>query len=190
MIIDQTSASATAFLRRLEVALEPLPATERNDIVAELRSHLADRGEQGDDRLRATLASLGEPEDYARPYLQDRQLADALQRVTPGLALMSILGRAGRSFLAFGIGLGVVILYCMALSFTALAILKPLAPANTGLWTGRVFGFGFMSPPPPTPEILGLWMVPICGLGAVLCYIVGTALVRTGGRLILKKRPR
>jgi hypothetical protein len=188
MTVDP-NVQTTAFLRRLERALAPLDAAERAEILAELSSHLADRAEQGPDRLSAALAIMGEPSEYARRYLEDHQLADALQRVAPGLALISILGRAGRSALAFAVGLGVVTLYCLGLSFLAMAILKPLAPANIGLWAGAEFHFGFLARPPATPEALGLWMIPLCGLGAVLCYVAGTALVRRGGRMLLKRRP-
>ena len=189
MTYDPDTATR-AFLRQLDAALAPLPSPERTDVLAELESHLAERAEQGDVQLRAALESLGDPHEYARPYLEDGQLAAALQRAAPASALISILGRAGRSVTAFCVGLGVVTLYSMGLSFAALTVLKPLAPSNVGLWMGHSFQFGFESQPPASPEVLGVWMVPLCALLAVVFYIAGTALVRRGGRLILRRRTK
>jgi uncharacterized membrane protein len=181
--------AARLYLERLERALRPLPPTERDAVGAEIRSHIAERSAAPDAPIAAILAALGEPEDLARAYLEDHEMAAALHRASPGRLLASILGRATRSLTALAVGLTAVILYALGLSFALVAIMKPIAPANVGLWRGPgSFSMGFLaSPGPSTSELLGLWIVPLGLIAAVICYLAATALIKRGGRILLRR---
>ena len=105
--------------------------------------------------------------------------------------MMAILDRATRSFAAFFIGLGAVTFYVSALSFIVVAIAKPITPQSVGMWWGeKAFSIGYLSPVPEnTSELLGYWIIPVALVAAVLCYIAGTALMKWGGRILLRKAP-
>lgn len=182
-------AVTTQYLNRLERALHLVPQNERSAIITEISGHIAERSLKPNVSIPEILKDLGEPHDLARAYVEQYMLTDALQRSTPGPLLLAILDRATRSSIAFSIGLGGVISYTFALSFTAIAILKPILPQNVGLWWGeRASNFGFFSSPPEhTSELLGLWITPISLVAAVLCYSAGTALIKWGGRVLLRK---
>jgi uncharacterized membrane protein len=186
---EPAPAPVGRYLQRLGWALHPLSGDERAAIVAEIQSHIAERSLAPNASIAAILATLGEPDDLARAFVEDRELSGALNRAAPGRLLATILGRATRSATAFGIGLVAVILYAFGLSFAIVAVLKPIAPRNVGLWRGPgTFNMGFLtSPPASTTELLGLWIVPIGLIAAVLCYLAATALIRRGGRLLLRR---
>jgi hypothetical protein len=62
--------------------------------------------------------------------------------------------------------------YVIGISFLLLAVLKPIVPANVGLFVvdGIPRSFGALFPPPAGAEVVGgYWVIPIClvlGLGA------------------------
>ncbi|HEY5107427.1 MAG TPA: DUF1700 domain-containing protein [Caulobacteraceae bacterium] len=180
------------YLRRLEWALRPLPGPDRGAIVAEISSHLAERFAGPGATTAAIVATLGEPDDLARAYVEDSELSGALHRAAPGHLLATILSRATRSITAFVVGLGAVILYVLGLSFVAVAVLKPIAPRNVGLWLGpHTFDFGILgSPPGVTREALGLWILPLSAACAVLCYLAAGVLMKRGARALLRRPSR
>jgi len=190
MISPQAADGAAGrYLDRLQRALRPLPAAERDAVAAEIHSHIAERSAVPEASVAVILSALGEPEALARAYLQDHEMAAALHRASPGRLLASVLGRATRSVTALAVGLTAVILYALGLSFALVAIMKPIAPANVGLWRGPGrFSMGFLaSPGPSTSELLGLWIVPLGVIAAVICYLAATALIKRGGRILLSR---
>jgi uncharacterized membrane protein len=68
-----------AYERQLRWALDALPEADRDSIVAELRSHVLDRLDAGDN-LDAILAALGPPNDYARAFCESYEVAGRFHR--------------------------------------------------------------------------------------------------------------
>jgi len=176
------------YLDRLARALRVLPLEDRAAILAEIESHIADRisgGRSVDD----ALASLGDPAELAQAYLDQYKLEDALSRASNASLMAAILERATRNLLALVTGLGALMLYLLAVSFAAVAVLKPVMPQNVGFfWGNAAVVFGILDKAPAgTPELLGYGIIPISVVACVLCYLAGTALMRFGGRLLLRK---
>jgi uncharacterized membrane protein len=176
------------YLDCLTRALRILPPEDRTAIIAEIESHIADRIAEGSS-VADTLSSLGDPVELARAYLEQYKLEDALARSSNLSLMAAILERATRNILALATGLVALMLYLFAVSFAAVAVLKPVLPQNVGFWWGKTaFLFGIMDKAPAdTPELLGYGIIPIAVAACVLCYLAGTALMRFGGRLLLRK---
>src|SRR5713101_449485 len=131
-------AAVEEYLGRLGKAFDHVPPAERDDIVAEVRSHIMERIEEqqraGDDVVDDVLRAVGDPAELARQHRTETMLRQAERSRSPWLLLRSTLrwattGSAGlvAVFVALlGYGCGVV---CW-LS----ALLKPLFPARIGLW--------------------------------------------------------
>ena len=85
-------------------------------------------------------------------------------------------------FLVFMIA---IIGYALGGGFVALAILKPIFPANTGFFVGPgQFSFSFLpdsilaSFHPPLHEVLGWWLVPVCLVLGSLSLALTTKLLQ------------
>jgi hypothetical protein len=158
--------AAEAFLRRLSAGLAPLPAGEREDVLAEVRDHLAARHAQG----RLDLAGeFGEPEAYAARFLSAHALSGALAH-GGALALgRALLTGAGRTLLTLLVVVPLWVLHAAGWVLVGLGALKPLLPGTIGLWVGEgVFVLGAFSGSPGAPERLGYWAVPLFLAGGVL----------------------
>lgn len=162
-------AEAERFLRHLDGALSAMPAAEREDVVAEIRSHLEDRAARGDVDL---LGPFGRPEAYAATFLQERALVGALARGTSwelGRALLAGARRFGWWYVV----LVLAVLHLYGAVFVVLAVLKPLFPGNVGAFVGTErFSIGAHFGPESafagTREVLGWWSVPIFFVVGVL----------------------
>ncbi len=183
---------AQTYLSQLERHLGRLPAGERSKIVQEIGSHLADRAAVGPETLHAAITQLGAPSTLARNFLEDYALSGALSGGPSWRILLAILPRALRSLTALVIGAVGVILYGFALAFVAIAVLKPITPRNVGMWWADDGGFGdfgaIYGTVHHTPEVLGLWIIPIALAAAGLTYVLAAWLMRRGGRLLLGSR--
>lgn len=181
---------ARDYLAKLDAALQPLPALGRTEVVREIASHLAERAEQG--RLEEALAALGAPHDFARPYVEDHDLTNALNRSTPLALLLTIAGRGARSLMALTTGFVALVMYLFAIAFAAIAVLKPITPANVGLWrTDHGFDFGAVyGAAHSQPEMIGYWVIPVGALGALLAYLAATAVLKASGRILLARSAR
>lgn len=81
---------AEQYLKELERALWPLGSDERETILLELRTHLADCGAKGAERLEAALASLGTPEECSRAFVIEGAGETYRRAGLPGRALVPI----------------------------------------------------------------------------------------------------
>jgi len=116
-----SNSDIEAWLNQLDHALQPLPAGEREDIVGETRGHLEERLDAGLTSTSA-LAGFGRAEAYARAFLDDHALTQALGS-RRSLAMARVLfDFAGRSLVAT---LGLV-------GF----LFKLVRPDMVGLWAG------------------------------------------------------
>jgi hypothetical protein len=163
------------YLERVRVSLRGMPGPEIDDIVLELRGHIAERSGAEQD-IEAVLRSLGDPAGIARQYRTDSVTAQAECRGSPIAILHSLLLLRRGRFLGW-VGLVLTALgYAWAIALGAAAIEKILSPHDVGLWGGpgraslpriMVDGPG----PPGTREMLGWWFVPL-GLAACVALLL------------------
>ncbi|NUP10665.1 MAG: DUF1700 domain-containing protein [Polyangiaceae bacterium] len=166
---DQTlPPEAETFLRHLRLGLDSLPREERDDIVAEVRSHLLERRANGKTPL---LEGFEDPQTYASRFVSETALRDALARGT------SVhLGKALLTGAATGIAmlLTVVPLLVLQLLGGALVLvgaLKPFMPAHVGVFVdqqGRLVAIGaYGGDVEPLRELLGYWAIPLFVFGGI-----------------------
>lgn len=168
------------YLKQLRLGLAPLDAADRDEIVAEVRGHFAERLAQGHDHV---LEQFAPAEHYAAAFLAERSLTSALAEGTPWVLHRSLwTGRILRvATLVAAVPLALVQLVGVAL--VVLGALKPLMFDKIGLWIGphHVFALGYVSDP-DSHELLGWWGVPVFILGGALVFIAAyqaqTALAR------------
>lgn len=184
-----TADSLAAYLAKLERALRSLPAAERDQIIAEITSHIADSTAGGGKTAEQALQNLGDPLELAKAFLDQRKLEDAVVRSAHGTLLIAILERAGRSVMAGLLGLIALILYLCTLVFGAMAVLKPILPQNVGYWNGpHLHAFAIIDrPPSDAVELLGYWIIPLSVALGIGSFLAGRVLTRFGGRMLLRK---
>ena len=179
---------AQVWLTGLDAALAPMDPQARSEIVRELTGHLLERAKQ--DTVTSTLQSLGAADMFAKSYLDENDLSVAVANASPRLLLTSLFAIGVRRTDAMVTGLVGLSLYLMAAGFAIVAALKPLLPQQVGMWKdvgGYSFGASF-GKSPSSPEMLGMWIIPISALAAVTAYFAATELMRQSGRLILSRR--
>jgi uncharacterized membrane protein len=176
------------WLRRLKWALSAIPADDRNDIVAETRAHLAERVAEGQAPKQA-LEQFGEPEEYARLFLDARELSGAAASQAPLSLLKAVSTRAHRSIVAAAAFLLVLAIGAAALAVAITAINKVFDPAHSGLWAGgNAFFVGVIDRPQSAHELLGGWIYPLAVLWIALCWIVARLVLVWAVRRLARAR--
>jgi uncharacterized membrane protein len=175
------------YLRELKLGLAPLGSPDRDEILAEVRSHFEERLAQGRARVLDGFLSA---ERYAASFLAERSLASALAEGTPWALSRSLwIGRVERAFaLAAAVPLGLLQLCAVAL--VLLGALKPLFFERIGLWLGPQgrFALGFLSDP-QAHELLGWWAVPLfIGGGALVLILAHRAQMALARRRLRRVR--
>ena len=170
-----------AYLKEVRCELRGMGEEQSREIIAELRSHIVERasadGSLTDPGVDAALATLGSAKELASEYVTDELLARAVVQHAPFRLLDSLFGWASISGAGFLVTIISIFGYFLGAVFVLVAILKPLHPADAGLWalhdsTGDLelsVRLGFGSPPTNGHELLGWWIVPLglligCGL--------------------------
>lgn len=180
--------NAEAFLRDVGLALSPLPAEEREDLLAELRSHLLDRASQGRDDA---VAEFGPAEQYASAFLAERALSGALASGTSwslGRALL-VGARDLLRVLLLLVPLG--LLHVIGLALLAVGALKPFFPANVGVFVpngGRLWAIGYVSGDlSGSREVLGWWALPVFLVSGALLLWAANRGLRAAARSRLER---
>lgn len=172
-----SEAKIESYLAQLRAALRGLPAAEMDDILRELRSHIAELTSDGAD-VEATLRSLGDPVDLAKTYRAENHMVQAECSGSP-LVILQGLRHTSQSWLG---RLFVVVLYLFGyanvVALLAAAIEKLIVPARTGLWytPGNIWSLDLVrggDAPAGAKELLGWWLVPIAlVVGWALRYLI------------------
>lgn len=173
-----------------------LPKDVKADALREIESHLRERIAAApatpDERaaLERILAELGPPMRVAQAYSAERTVDEAIAtgRVVP--MLRAIWHVAVSTAAGFVLAIVLSIGYVLGAGLVIVAALKPVFPANVGLWTvdGVPRAFGAMSPAPPGAELVGgYWVIPI-SLTLGLLVLVGTH--RAARRMLVAWRER
>lgn len=179
------------YLSRLEMAIAKTSAQDKQDIVREIRAHIADSIAGSGDRQAAVgrvLGLLGTPEQLALRYSTECQLTRASRSFSPWLLLRTSWSWAKtgvKGTLAFLIAL---FGYAMALGLTISLFIKPFMPSRIGLWIGpEGFNLGMPSHPELMHELLGKYFIPVIAVAAFAFAIGTTHALRW---MIRKRSPR
>jgi uncharacterized membrane protein len=144
------NASIHLYFKRIAAGLQGIGETQKQEIVAEIRSHLDERvselSAEGDaDALDHALAALGDADDLAAQFVSEVRTRSGPRSYIPWTLLRRaahIAGTGLRGFAAFLIGL---VGYGTALAAIVAVAMKPFAP-RVGLWVGN-WGFVWGLPP-------------------------------------------
>ncbi len=175
--------SIDAYLARLRHALGSLREEEVDDILREIRGHIAEQLEtaprSGDTTVERILSDLGRPEEIGSLYRTDAMVTRARATFSPLLLMRAALSWARDTALGFvavflgltGYGLGLALLAC--------AFLKPFYPDRIGLWIYRHgANMGWSDGRGLGRELLGWWIIPMDLLVGTLVLICTVLLLR------------
>jgi HAAS domain-containing protein len=192
---DTSTPQVEQYLDQLRKRLRGMRAGDVDDILAELRAHIAEKTSAGAS-VQSTLSALGTPEQLASEYVTDGLLARAELSRSPFRILNSLFHIATFSATGFAALLATVTGYTLGVIFVLGAFAKILHPHTAGLWRipdgyGVEYSLrmGFANYPGPGREVLGWWIVP---LGLVLGYgliILTTRVAVWGVRKYRASRP-
>jgi hypothetical protein len=177
MNADQQKSMET-YLATLRRQLRDLMEDDVRDIVGEIHAHILDRTspDPSPEKLAATLAALGSPQQLALRYHTDELVRRAQITRSPALLWRSLFRWAALSlggmtvFMLSGIG------YCIGGMIFVMGLLKLFLPNKAGLnithdansWGA---GFGAGSGPHSGHDPIGLWLIPIClVLGSAILF--------------------
>jgi len=175
------------YLTALRLHLGPLTIAEREEIVREITAHIRDSAEQSGASIEAILARMGSAEALAAQYRDGLLISRASRSVSPVVLLRATLRLSTKGVfgvLVFFLGL---FGYAMGGGLVLTALIKPILPANTGMWVenGRLASSGVLFPPPAPPahEILGLLYIPLALTAGSLTLLLTTWAIRRSLRL-------
>jgi len=167
MTPNNTADQIERYLLRFRLALTGVRDKDREEVVAEIRSHIVERLEDTshpvDEVVQQTLAGLGSPELLATRYHTEGLLERASASMSPWLLLRATMRWAMtgiRGFIAFWV---LFIGYSTAATFYLCAFLKPIFPDNIGLWFNpetREFNMGYHGPGSP-PAQRTAWVLAV-----------------------------
>jgi hypothetical protein len=175
-----------AYLGRLRQLLRGMNSEDAEEIVEELRSHIADKAAAGGQvtaaGVDAALSMLGSAEELASQYTTDDLLARAEVSRSPVRILESLFRWASLSAVGFFVLLSSIVGYFLGGAFMWCAVLKVIHPQTAGLWvlpSGAddyeiSLRLGFASPPLGGRDVLGWWIVPIGLVGGCGMVILTT----------------
>lgn len=176
-------AKVEAYLLRVRSALRGLPATQKEEILRELRAHILERAEAGSSGMEAALTALGDPVALAKMYLANNLFELAACTCSPLLVLDSVGRLAKRSVAGFTVFVTVIAGNTMGVMLLFAAVEKffsPIWPAQVGLWYSAAspwynsLSLLFESRGPAgSREVLGWWLVPVAfAAGYGLCFLM------------------
>jgi len=162
---DRAMAAVEQYLARLHKAFHHVPSPEREDIVAEMRSHVLERIEaepQATEQVvNDILRAVGNPRELAAQHRTEAMLRRAATSRSPWVLLGSTLRWATTGIV------GVVALFvsltgygCAAVCYLSV-LLKPLLPTRIGLFLHEhTFTLGFWDGRSSRSEVYGLSVRP------------------------------
>jgi uncharacterized membrane protein len=178
------------YLDQMASGLKGIDDTQRQDILAEINSHLGERIAElesaGDARaMEHALGSLGDPTQLAAQFVAEARTRFGIRSYAPWTLLRraACVARTGaRGAFIFFIGL---VGYAATLGGIIAIVMKPFVP-RVGLWVGSWgFTWGVAPSGEPARELLGRYFMPAT---AVLSFVLacGTTLLL---RRMTKKIP-
>lgn len=176
----QAQDQVEVYLGALRKQLAGLPADDVEEILRELRGHIAERVAESATGRNTTpveqiLRQLGTPEQIGSLYGADAMVAHARETFSPALIIRTTIRWASKTVAGCMASLVGLIGYSIGVGLIACAALKPFLPNDIGLWLNSADGFvlGIEVPRPHGHELLGWWIIPY-GLGVGIAFILGT----------------
>ena len=137
------------YLARVEAGLKGGDEGQRQEILAEIRSHLMDRIEElrlqgAENPTEVALAAMGDPDALSMQFIAEGVARDSRSRfpwvLLRAAARVATTGMRGTLVLLLG-----VVGYAAAFALIAAAVAKVIDPAGVGFWvgphTGVIWGY-------------------------------------------------
>lgn len=190
---QQPEEQVEIYLAKLRKELGGLSTDDSEDILRELRGHIAERASAIDAQrhpapVEQILSRLGSPQELASLYRADALATRARATFSPALIIRATIRWASKTIVGFLAFVAGVVGYALGASLIVCAILKPFFPADIGLWIsphGMVLGVQ-LPHQAHAQELLGWWIIPY-GLGVGVAFILGTTVFL---RWMLRFAPR
>lgn len=171
---NEPRGQVDTYLAALREELTGLPAEDVEEILTELRGHIAERAKESGAPVEQILRQLGTADEIGALYRSDALVANARAGFSPALIIRATLRLATKTGVGFAVFLVGLMGYALGSGLILCAILKPFLPAYVGLWMNpHGFVLGAEIPKPHGQELLGWWLVPY-GLGVGVAFILGT----------------
>ena len=176
-----------SYLTALRTHLGPLTIAEREEIVLEIGAHVRDSAEESGASVETILARLGPADELAAQYRDGLLIRQASRSISPVKLLRATLKLATKGVSGVVVFFLAIFGYAIGAGLVLTALVKPLLPANTGVWfNGDHFtssGVLFPPPAPPAHEVLGVWYIPIALIIGSLILLFTTWAIRTSLRI-------
>lgn len=183
-----------SYLTALRLNLGPLTITEREEIVREIGAHVRDSAEQSLAPVETILLRLGPAETLAAQYRDGLLITQASRSRSPLVLLRAALRLATHGASGIVVFFLAVFGYAFGGGLVLTALIKPILPANTGLWVenGHMTSSGVLFPPPAPPqhEVLGMLYIPIALTVGSLILLATTWAIQNALRLSQRWRSR
>ncbi len=170
------------YLDELSRHLKKVSPDTRDEIVREISSHIHDSLTEPGATLGTILARLGSPQQVASGYCDRILMKRASRSYSPFTVLRAALRLATRGLFGVVIFLCAVFGYLLGGGLVLLGFLKPIFPANTGLWIGGPgspnSGLLFPAPTAPAHEVLGIYFTPLALFLGCLLILLTTLIIR------------
>jgi len=152
-----------SYLTALRLHLGPLAIADREEIAREIGAHVRDSAEESGSTIEMVLARLGPAEALAAQYRDGLLIRQASRSISPLVLLRAALRLATKGALGIVVFFLGLFGYALGGGLALTALIKPILPANTGMWVenGHLASSGVLFPPPAPPahEVLGLWYI-------------------------------
>ena len=183
-----TEMQIDSYLTALRLHLGPLTIAEREEIVREIGAHVRDSAEETGASIETVLARLGPAKELAAQYRDGLLIRQASRSNSPIVLLRATLRLATKGVFGILVFFLAIFGYAMGGGLVLTALIKPIFPANTGLWfdgNGHFMSSGTLFPPPGSSahEVLGLWYIPLALTIGSLALLLTTFLIRRSLRI-------
>jgi uncharacterized membrane protein len=184
-----------SYLTNLRLHLAPLTIADREEIVLEIAAHVRDSAEESGATVEAILNRLGPAEALAAQYRDGLLITKASRSFSPVVLLRATLRVASKGFAGIVVFFLAIFGYAMGGGFVLMALLKPIFPANTGIWLdgdGHFISMGMQFPTPGSGAhvIPGLWYIPVALIAGSLTLLSTTWAIRNFLRLSQRLRAK
>lgn len=181
-------AEIQTWLRQLKWSLASVPSPERDDILAETRAHLEEAIASGRTPAEA-LQGFGAPEEYARRFVDEMDVAGALGSQKAG-AMLSVIGRRiHRSVVAAAAAVALVVLVLLAFTALTMFVFKLSDPVHAGLWrNAHEFFIGKIDNPASATDLLGNWLYPLMVAVLFAAWLLGRLILLGAMRALARPR--
>lgn len=169
------------YLKRVEKCILILSEEDKKELLMEINSHIfegmqrfSDNNET--DNLLTVLEKLGVPEEFLKPVIADKKIAQAVRTFNPKVVLQALLLNL-KNGIIYSI---FTLLYLFLFAFVFLIGAKLISPTKTGLFylDEKFQTFGFIKNTDGMNDILGFWFIPLVIIIAIAFYLLITLLLR------------